>query len=236
VTALCLWFFALGHLPLATAMTLNYMSSVWMALFLVGAALTLGRGHVDTRAMAMVLVGFAGVALILRPTMEQNQLWHGLVGLLSGMIFGRRLPAGQLARPRRRTGVPHRLLLLARAAWPRAPSGASGSAGTGHTPGGIVLLLAVGALATAAQILMTRAYSIGRPLVNASLQYLGIAFLLRLRGAAVRRPDHLDGRAGHDADRRRGRAGGAVTQPAGQHTARARTAAAHDRHARCSRP
>ena len=31
-------------------------------------------------------------------------------------------------------------------------------------------------LATVAQMMMTRAYTIGRPLVNASLQYLGIAF------------------------------------------------------------
>src|SRR5687768_252460 len=36
VIALCFWFYAIGKLPLATAMTLNYMSSVWMALFLVG--------------------------------------------------------------------------------------------------------------------------------------------------------------------------------------------------------
>ena len=33
-----------------------------------------------------MLLGFAGVALILRPTIEQDQLWHGLIGLLSGMI------------------------------------------------------------------------------------------------------------------------------------------------------
>jgi drug/metabolite transporter (DMT)-like permease len=37
-------------------------------------------------------------------------------------------------------------------------------------------LLATGLLATIAQLLMTRAYAIGRPLVNASLQYLGIVF------------------------------------------------------------
>jgi S-adenosylmethionine uptake transporter len=41
---------------------------------------------------------------------------------------------------------------------------------------GIALLLATGVLATTAQVLMTRAYAIGRPLTNASLQYLGIAF------------------------------------------------------------
>ena len=37
-TALCLWFYAIGGLPLATAITLNYMSSVWIALFLIGGA------------------------------------------------------------------------------------------------------------------------------------------------------------------------------------------------------
>src|SRR5687767_10408057 len=37
-TALCLWFYAIVGLPLATAMTLNYMSSVWIALFLIGGA------------------------------------------------------------------------------------------------------------------------------------------------------------------------------------------------------
>ena len=41
-TALCLWFYSIGGLPLATAMTLNYMSSVWIALFLLGGAVLLG--------------------------------------------------------------------------------------------------------------------------------------------------------------------------------------------------
>ena len=72
VTALCLWFYAIGNLPLATAMTLNYMSSVWMALFLIGGAVLLGAARVDARLVATVLVGFAGVALILRPTIEQR--------------------------------------------------------------------------------------------------------------------------------------------------------------------
>ena len=45
-----------------------------------------------------------------------------------------------------------------------------------HTARGIALLLAVGVLATIAQLLMTRAYSTGATLVNASLQDLGIAY------------------------------------------------------------
>ena len=36
VAALCLWFYAIAALPLATAMTLNYTSSLWLALFLLG--------------------------------------------------------------------------------------------------------------------------------------------------------------------------------------------------------
>ena len=45
-----------------------------------------------------------------------------------------------------------------------------------HTPGGLALLLAIGALATLAQLMLTRAYAIGTVLVNASLQYLGIGW------------------------------------------------------------
>ena len=37
--SLSAWFYAIAHLPLATAMTLNYMSSVWVAAFLVGGTL-----------------------------------------------------------------------------------------------------------------------------------------------------------------------------------------------------
>ncbi|MGZ5129720.1 MAG: hypothetical protein ACXWJ1_00685, partial [Caldimonas sp.] len=46
----------------------------------------------------------------------------------------------------------------------------------GHSWRGAGLLLAVGVLATVAQLMMTRAYSTGPTLVNASLQYLGIAW------------------------------------------------------------
>jgi S-adenosylmethionine uptake transporter len=41
---------------------------------------------------------------------------------------------------------------------------------------GAGLMLAIGLLAGIAQLMLTRAYAIGRTLVNASLQYLGIAW------------------------------------------------------------
>ncbi len=176
VLALSLWFYAIGNLPLATAMTLNYMSSVWMALFLIGGAVMLGTSRVDGRLIATVMLGFAGVALILRPTMEENQLWHGLIGLLSGMIaataYLQVTALGRAGEPVYRIvfyfSLGGMLLGLLSTIW---------SGGLhGHTLRGAALLLAVGVLATTAQMMMTRAYSTGKMLVNASLQYLGIAF------------------------------------------------------------
>jgi S-adenosylmethionine uptake transporter len=176
VTALSLWFYAIGGLPLPTAMTLNYMSSVWMALFLIGGAVMVGARRVDGRLVATVLVGFVGVALVLRPTIERDQLWHGLLGLLSGMLsalaYLQVTALGRAGEPEERTVFYFSIGGVAAGALLALASGGF----SGHTPAGAALLLAVGVLATSAQLLMTRAYATGRVLVNASLQYLGIVF------------------------------------------------------------
>jgi drug/metabolite transporter (DMT)-like permease len=195
VVSLMLWFSAIGGLPLATAMTLNYMSSVWMALFLIGGsvlvgmparfalrrsplgrpAVLAGAARVDGRLVAAVLLGFAGVALVLRPTVDQQQLWHGLIGLLSGMMaalaYLQVTALGRAGEPEERIVFYFSLGgLVAGALW-MLVRGISD-----HTPRGLMLLLAIGLLATMAQMMMTRAYRIGRTLANASLQYLGIVF------------------------------------------------------------
>lgn len=177
VTSLCLWFYAIGKLPLPTAMTLNYMSSIWMALFLLGGAVLMGAKQLDWRLMAAVLLGFAGVALVLRPTLDQQQLWHGLAGLLSGMIaamaYLQVTALGRVGEPELR--VVFYFSLGATAAGAVVTAVAEGGLQQ-HTAWGATLLLAVGVLAAAAQVCLTRAYAIGRPLVNACLQYLGIVF------------------------------------------------------------
>ena len=175
VTALMMWFYAIGNLPLATAMTLNYMSSVWMALFLLGGAVALGTSRVDGRLIVTVLTGFAGVALILRPTIAEQQLWHGLMGLISGVIaataYLQVTALGRIGEPE------YRIVFYFSVAGIVAGAAVMAFAGVhGHSLRGALLLLGVGVLATTAQLMMTRAYSTGRPLVNASLQYLGIAF------------------------------------------------------------
>jgi S-adenosylmethionine uptake transporter len=175
VVSLMLWFYSIGGLPLGTAMTLNYMSSVWMALFLIGGSVLVGSGRVDGRLVAAVLVGFAGVALVLRPTAEKQQLWFGLTGLLSGMgaalAYLQVTALGRAGEPEERIVFYFSLGGLAAGGLWMALQGASA-----HTLRGVALLLAIGVLATAAQMMMTRAYRIGHTLANASLQYLGIVF------------------------------------------------------------
>jgi S-adenosylmethionine uptake transporter len=175
VTGLCLWFYAIGGLPLATAMTLNYMSSVWMALFLIGGAIALGSARVDGRLVFAVLLGFAGVALVLRPTIAEQQLWHGLMGLLSGMFgamaYLQLTALGRVGEPEYRSVFYFSLAGMAAGLLQVPFTGMHA-----HSASGALLLVATGLLATVGQLLMTRAYGIGRVLVNASLQYLGIVF------------------------------------------------------------
>ncbi|MFZ5550973.1 MAG: DMT family transporter [Pseudomonadota bacterium] len=175
VFSLVLWFYAIGKLPLATAITLNYMSSVWMALFLIGGAVMLGAAKVDPRLVATVLTGFVGVALVLQPTIDRDQWQGAMAGLLSGlgaaMAYLQVTALGRVGEPEYRVVfyfsiggiVAGGLLTLAGGAHAHSWSGAA-------------LLVATGVLATVAQMMMTRAYAIGRALSNASLQYLGIVF------------------------------------------------------------
>jgi drug/metabolite transporter (DMT)-like permease len=182
--ALCLWFTAIAGLPLATAMTLNYMSSVWIALFLIGGAVLLApeRGgqpldvRLDVRLVLAVLVGFAGVVLVLRPTIEEQQLVHGLVGLGSGLLaavaYLQVTALGRLGEPGERVVFYFSLTGVVFGAAYALLSGGFSS----HTLEGLLLLATIGVLATAAQWLMTRAYATGATLGIAALQYLAIVF------------------------------------------------------------
>jgi drug/metabolite transporter (DMT)-like permease len=192
VSALCLWFYAIGGLPLATAVTLNYMSSVWVALFLIGGSVLRpapGQGRIDSRLVASVLAGFAGVALVLRPTIEQDQFWFGLCGLLSGLLaaiaYLQVSALGRAGEPEERVVFYFSLAgLVAGFVLAQATGGLQAlTVSPGKGPAGLTgpaLLLGIGALATAAQWMLTRAYAIGSALVNSALQYMGIVFSFAL--------------------------------------------------------
>lgn len=172
------WFYAIAHLPLATAMTLNYMSGVWIAAFIVGGAIFYGQAQRQGPLLATVLAGFAGVVMTLRPTLDQNQLFAGVIGLLSGigaaLAYMQVTALGRLGEPAGRT--------VFYFAVGSVIAGAVGIAFTGLTPWDRITwqaaawLLPIGILASLGQWCMTRAYSHGSTLVVANLQYSGIVF------------------------------------------------------------
>lgn len=192
VFALSLWFYCIGHLPLATAVTLNYMSSVWIAVFLVGRmAWARHRRHspksngrrVDPRLVAAIAVGFAGVALVLHPTLARDQIGAGVLGLVSGMLaamaYVQVTALGRAGEPEVRVVFYFSLMGTVLGAGLGVLEALARGTPHASLPTDIpwvawAQLIGVGAFATVAQLLMTRAYARGNMLVNASLQYLGI--------------------------------------------------------------
>jgi S-adenosylmethionine uptake transporter len=178
VLSLGAWFYAIAHLPLATAMTLNYMSGVWVAAFIVGGALLYGQAQRQGPLMATVLASFCGVVMMLRPTLDQNQLFAGLIGLLSGMgaalAYLQVTALGKVGEPEGRTVFFFSVGSVV--------AGAVGIAFAGLTPWSAVSwqaaawLVPIGVLASGGQWCMTRAYSRGSTLLVANLQYSGIVF------------------------------------------------------------
>ena len=172
------WFYAIAHLPLATAMTLNYMSGVWVAAFIVGGAVMYGHAERQGLLMSTVLAGFAGVVMMLRPTLDQNQLFAGLIGLLSGLgaalAYLQVTALGKVGEPEGRTVFYFSV--------GSALAGAIGILFTGLTPWSAVSwqaaawVVPIGVLASLGQWCMTRAYSRGSTLLVANLQYSGIVF------------------------------------------------------------
>jgi S-adenosylmethionine uptake transporter len=178
VVSLSSWFYAIAHLPVATAMTLNYMSGVWVAAFIVGGTLLYGHPEKQGPLLGTVLLGFVGVLMTLRPTIDQNQLFAGVVGLLSGM--GAALAYMQVTALGR-AGEPEERTVFYFSAGTTVV-GAVGMLFTDVTPWASVRwqdaawVIPIGVLASLGQWSMTRAYRKGSTLVVASMQYSGIVF------------------------------------------------------------
>ena len=187
VVSLTAWFYAIATLPLATAMTLNYMSSVWIAAFLLGGALLLQGRNAPIRQQGplfmAVLAGFGGVALMLRPTLNEDQVVGALAGLLSGIFAAfAYLQVAALSRagePESRTVFYFSIGAVLAGALGMVFAGVS----EWHWPGAL-WLLPIGLLALFGQLCMTRAYSRGATMVVANLQYSGIVFAA-LYGLAI---------------------------------------------------
>ena len=169
--SLVLFFYAIAHLPLATAVTLNYTSALFLALLM---PLML---HEKPKPIlyAMILLGFLGVVLLLKPSLAKQDLIAGAVGLSSG--FGAAFAyvhvkqLGNLGEPDWRTVFYFTLIsAIASGVWMLLQTY------TKITWQDMPTLLGLGTSATIAQLAMTRAYRTGKTLTVASLAYTTVIF------------------------------------------------------------
>ena len=168
--ALFAYFYAIIMLPLATAVTLNYTSAIFLAIYLALAGMRMGSG-----ILGALLVGLLGVAMLLKPTLHADQLSAGLIGLGSGVLAGMAYfsvrELGARGEPETRTVFYFSLV-------------SSVCAGLWLLFGELhavdlrsgLLLLGVASFATAAQLAMTRAYTRGKTLLSAALAYSTVIF------------------------------------------------------------
>lgn len=169
--AMLLFFHCITVLPLATAITLNYTSS----LFISALTVLVLKEKFHMPLSSALAVGFVGVVLLLHPTLEQDQLASGLLGLGSGFLAAIALlnvrQLGMLGEPGTRVVFYFNLIATFASALWMLP-------GTLHPVvlSDLPLLVALGASATFAQLAMTRAYRTGHTLVVGSLAYSTIVF------------------------------------------------------------
>lgn len=169
-SALFAYFYAITLLPLATAVTLNYTSAIFLAVYLAFAGMRLRKG-----LLGALVLGLAGVVLLLRPTLHADQLAGGLVGLGSGVLAGMAYfsvrELGACGEPEMRTVFYFSLVSsIGAGGWLVFTELHAVDLRSG------LLLLAVAGFATAAQLAMTRAYTRGKTLMSAALAYSTVIF------------------------------------------------------------
>lgn len=167
--SLVLFFYAIAHLPLATAITLNYTSPLFLAVF---TPFLLHEKPKKTLFIGLI-IGFFGVSLLLKPSFNSADWLAGSLGLLSGigaaLAYVHVKQLGKANEPDWRTVFYFTLISTIGAGlwmlfasfhqveWQDLP-----------------ILLGLGLSATIAQLAMTRAYRTGNTLVVASLAYVTV--------------------------------------------------------------
>lgn len=164
-------FSAIARLPLATAMTLNYTSPIFLTVI----ALILDRNRMRWVGYLAIASGFFGVVLLLRPTVYGND-WIGEAfglgsGLLAGFAIYHMRQLGKMGESPARIVFYFMLICtICAAAW-LAVSGISAISWT--TLGWIV---GVASFGTGGQLAMTRAYSVSHSVAVSSLAYSTVLF------------------------------------------------------------
>ena len=169
--SLLMFFYCITKLPLATAVTLSYTSPLFLTLFTT----IMLKEHFHWLLAVAVTIGFAGVILLLHPSIQEDQWIGGLIGLASGFLAAVAYLnikfLGNLGEPDWRVVFYFTLIsTIITSIWMLF--------NTFHpiTPVNFLLLLGIGITATLAQLALTRAYRTGKILVVGALAYSTVVF------------------------------------------------------------
>lgn len=171
ISSMWLGFFAIAHLPLATATSLNYTAPLFIACWMLG----WGGSQRDPVRILAVALGFVGVIAILRPSINPDEWMAALAGLIAGassavaMLQIRKL--GRLGEPEWRTVLLFSLGVCLTSGVGLAIEGWGQSGWQGY-----LALIGVGVTGLFGQLAMTRAFGVGSALLTAALQYTTIIF------------------------------------------------------------
>ncbi|ANN67816.1 DMT family transporter [Bordetella bronchialis] len=185
VSSMWLGFFALAHLPLATATSLSYTSPLFIAAWMLG----WGGAQRDIVRIMSVALGFLGVIAVLRPSIGEDQWLAALLGLTAG---GTSAVAMMQIRELGRIGEPEwRTVLFFSCGVCLSSVVGLGTEGWGDTDlAGYTALAGIGLSGLFGQLAVTRAFGLGSALLTAALQYTTIIFAAILGMAFWH--DHLD--------------------------------------------
>ncbi|CAG1006056.1 Pseudopaline exporter CntI [Burkholderiales bacterium] len=169
--SLLLFFQAIALLPLATAMTLNYTSPIFLTLLTV---LLLRESPRPLLLLALAL-GFGGTVLLLRPTLKPEEMLGAALGLASG--FAAAL-AYYNVRQLVRAHEPESRVVLYFGVYATLGAGLwmLGTEWHAITWPTLWILLGMGFCGTFGQLAVTRAYGKGRAAVTAALSYGTVVF------------------------------------------------------------
>lgn len=169
-----LWFYSIAGLPIATAMTINYSSPLFIGAWIAWSAYR-ARERIDTLMMAALAAGFVGVIVLLRPTIGNDQWVFAVVGTVSAALAA---VAYLSVKALGHAGEPNARIVFYFSAM-NALSGLAGASLFGfhaHDARGLALLAGVGVTASLAQLAMTRAFASGGTLLTANLGFTGVVF------------------------------------------------------------
>ena len=164
-------FYAVMHLPLATGVTLAYTSSIFLAVLSV----VVLRERISAYTFSVLLLGFAGVVLLLKPSFAAGQEWAAAVGLFGGLAAGW---AYMQVRELSLLGEPAWRVVFYLSLVGMAMGAALATLTGWHDISlqSAPYLIGIGASAVLAQLAMTHAYAVGRKFTVAALAYLTVVF------------------------------------------------------------